>query len=112
MSDALYQECCLGEVFDNASIPLLTEFEPAFDAACFARCGRDIFWQPDLVSNQFGADWLQQHLGPTFRIHRITFREPTPTHIDTTLLPLRPRLVLVNPELPDTHVSPDLSTVN
>ena len=76
--------------FDFNSAPLLTELEPAFDAACFARFGRDIFWQPDLVSNDFGAEWLRRHLGPGFRIHRITFREPTPTHIDTTLVPVRP----------------------
>jgi len=115
MSDALYHQrdqSHLGVPFDFASGPLLTEFEPAFDAACFARCGRDIFWQPDLVSNQFGADWLQQHLGPTFRIHRIAFREPTPTHIDTTLVPLRPGLVLINPERPCTNGSLDLFTAN
>jgi hypothetical protein len=50
-----------------------------FDAACFARCGRDIFWRPDLVSNEAGAAWLQRHLGPNFRVHRIAFREATPT---------------------------------
>jgi glycine amidinotransferase len=103
MSDALYQERSPGEAFDNAFTPLLTEFEPAFDAACFARCGRDIFWQPDLVSNTFGADWLQRHLGADFRIHRITFREPTPTHIDTTLVPIRPGLALINPDRPCTN---------
>ncbi|HEY2389937.1 MAG TPA: amidinotransferase [Candidatus Angelobacter sp.] len=101
MSDALYNERdSTAGTFDFNSAPLLTGFEPVFDAACFARCGRDIFWQPDLVSNQFGADWLQQHLGPDFRIHRIAFREPTPTHIDTTLVPIRPGLALVNPQRP------------
>jgi len=91
------------ELFDFNSTPLLAESEPVFDAACFTRCGRDIFWQPDLVSNQMGADWLGRHLGPGFRIHRIEFREPTPTHIDTTLVPVRPGLVLVNPERPCTN---------
>ena len=80
--------------------PLLTEYEPAFDAASFARFGRDIFWQPDLVSNEFGAAWLARHLGPEFRIHRVRFREPLPTHIDTTLVPVRPGLALVNPQRP------------
>jgi glycine amidinotransferase len=112
MSDALYQECGPGEVFNNASTPLLTEFEPAFDAACFARCGRDIFWQPDLVSNTFGAEWLQRHLGPDFRIHRITFREPTPTHIDTTLVPIRAGLALINPDRPCTNGMLELFTTN
>ena len=112
MCDALYHDRSQGEPFDFNSDPLLTEFEPAFDAACFARCGRDIFWQPDLVSNKFGAEWLQRHLGPDFRIHRIAFREPTPTHIDTTLVPVRPGLVLVNPERPCIDGALDLFTAN
>lgn len=94
------------EPFDFTTTgPLLSEWEPAFDAACFARCGRDIFWQPDLVSNEFGAEWLRRHLGPRFRIHRVPFRERLPTHIDTTLVPVRPGVVLVNPERPCTDDS-------
>jgi glycine amidinotransferase len=101
MRDELYNESArLGEPFDFASAPLLTDIEPAFDAASFARFGTDIFWQPDLVSNQFGADWLQRHLGPRFRVHRVEFEEPLPSHIDTTLVPIRPGLVLVNPQRP------------
>jgi glycine amidinotransferase len=114
MSDDLYNERDPAdrEPFDFATDSLLTEFEPAFDAACFARCGRDIFWQPDLVSNEFGAKWLRRHLGPTFRIHRVEFREPMPTHIDTTLVPVRPGLVLSNPARPCANGSLDLFTAN
>jgi glycine amidinotransferase len=90
MSDALYPE---GEA-------RLSEAELAFDAACFARFGRDIFWQPDMVSNRFGADWLQRQLGADFRIHPIVFDERTPMHIDTSLVPVRPGVVLVNPDRP------------
>jgi glycine amidinotransferase len=104
MADALYRERVADEErFDFNATPLLTEFEPAFDAACFARFGRDIFWQPDLVSNEFGAEWLRRHLGPQFRIHRIDFCERLPTHIDTTLVPVRPGVVLVNPQRPCTN---------
>jgi glycine amidinotransferase len=113
MSDSLYDEPGRGEQpFDFNIKPLLAEVEPVFDAACFARFGRDIFWQPDLVSNQFGADWLQRHLGPDFRIHGIPFREPTPTHIDTTLVPIRPGVVLVNPERPCLDNSLDIFKIN
>ncbi|HEV3185998.1 MAG TPA: amidinotransferase [Xanthobacteraceae bacterium] len=114
MADDLYRERSgPGQVpFDFAAGPLLSESEPAFDAACFARCGRDIFWRPDLVSNAAGAMWLQRHLGPGFRVHRIAFREPTPTHIDTTLVPVRPGLVLVNPERPCTDGALDLFAAN
>ena len=109
MSDALYDD---HTPFDMNERPLLTEFEPAFDAACFARFGRDIFWQPDLVSNAFGADWLARHLGPDFRIHRMTFHEHTPVHIDATFVPVRPGLVLVNPERPCTNDMLDLFRKN
>jgi glycine amidinotransferase len=98
--------------FDFAAGPLLAETEPAFDAACFARFGRDIFWRPDLVSNGFGAAWLQRHLGPGFRVHRIAFREALPTHIDTTLVPVRPGIVLVNPSRPCTDDGLELFTNN
>ncbi len=114
MADALYDERArLGhEPFDFASRPLLTEIEPVFDAASFVRFGRDIFWQPDLVSNQFGADWLQRHLGSGFRVHRIAFREALPTHIGTTLVPVRPGIVLVNPERPVLDDALEVFTAN
>ena len=111
MPDELYLQRD-GDDFDFNTAPLLTEFEPAFDAACFARFGRDIFWQPDLVSNEFGAKWLARHLGPTFRVHRIGFREALPTHIDTTLVPIRPGLVLTNPKRPCIDGSLDLFKEN
>jgi glycine amidinotransferase len=101
LRDDLYAEPA-SYPFDFSDGPLLAETEPIFDAACFARFGRDIFWRPDLVSNAFGAAWLQRHLGRGFRVHRIAFREPLPTHIDTTLVPVRPGVVLINPSRPCT----------
>ena len=114
MSDELYRErdAANHEAFDFANDDLLTEAEPAFDAACFTRFGRDIFWQPDLVSNEFGAEWLRRHLGPDFRVHRIEFRELLPTHIDTTLVPIRPGLVLTNPHRPCTNGLLELFSAN
>jgi glycine amidinotransferase len=98
--------------FDYATHHNLTEFEPCFDAACFVRCGRDIFWQPDIVSNQFGIDWLRRQLGPDINIHRVEFHDRYPHHVDTTLVPLRPGLVLVNPERPAKHGSMKIFTDN
>ena len=102
MRDELYDERVRAGIagYDHALTPLLTEVEPAFDAAAFVRFGRDIFWQPDLVSNRFAAEWLQRHLGERFRVHEIRFREPLPSHIGTTLVPIRPGIVLVNPHRP------------
>ena len=80
--------------------PVLVTRDPCFDAASFTRCGRDIFWQPDMVSNAIGAEWLRRAIGPGFRVHRIEFHDRYPQHIDTTLVPLRPKLAMINPERP------------
>jgi glycine amidinotransferase len=80
--------------------PVLATRDPCFDAACFARCGRDIFWQPDMVSNEAGAEWVRRALGPEYRVHRVEFEDRYPQHIDTTFVPLRPGLAMTNPERP------------
>ena len=90
-----------GLPFDADANPALTELEPCFDAASFVRVGRDLFYQPDLVTNDVGAQWVARHLGPEYRVHRTLFSSgPAPMHMDTTLVPLRPGLVMVNPERP------------
>lgn len=87
--------------FDAVEHNALTEFEPSFDAASFVRFGRDIFYQLDLVTNQFAVKWLESELGNDFKFHKIKFHNKLiPTHIDTTLIPIRPGLLLVNPERP------------
>ena len=80
---------------------VVTEFEPTFDAADFVRCGRDIFCQKSHVTNELGILWLQRHLGDAYRVHVIASRCPQAMHIDTTLMPLAPGKVLVNPEWVD-----------
>ena len=77
---------------------VLTEFEPVFDAADFMRCGRDIFCQRSQVTNQFGIDWLQRHLGDAYRIHILDFHDPKAMHIDATFVPLAPGRLLLNAE--------------
>ena len=77
---------------------VITELEPTFDAADFIRCGRDIFVQRSQVTNLFGIRWLARHIGPTYRIHVLSFRDSAPMHIDATLMPLAPGKLLVNPE--------------
>ena len=61
MTDALYRERG-PEPFDFNLTPALSEVEPAFDAACFGRFGRDIFRRPDLVATRSArysdAVWL------------------------------------------------------
>ena len=77
-----------------------TEEEPLFDAADATRCGKDVFVQHGFTTNLKGINWLQRHF-PNHRIHKVTFRnDPDPIHIDCSLVPLRPGLVLANPNRP------------
>jgi len=78
---------------------IITEKEPLFDAADVARLGKDLFVQQSMVTNQSGIDWLRRHY-PDHRVHRVSYVEPLPWHIDATLIPLRPGLALVNPDRP------------
>ena len=87
---------------------ILTEFEPVFDAADFFRCGRDIFVTRSNVTNLMGIAWLRRHLGETYRVHEIESRCPNPMHIDTTILPLGPGKILVNPEYIDVERLPPM----
>lgn len=76
-----------------------TEVEPLFDAADVVRFGRDVFVQKSMVTNAAGIDWLQRHF-PDHRVHTVRYRELTPWHMDTTLVPLRPGFALVCPGRP------------
>jgi glycine amidinotransferase len=75
----------------------LTEEEPLFDAADVGRFGQDLFVQRSTSCNAAGVEWLRRHY-PDHRVHEVLFREGAPTHIDATLVPLRPGLALSNPE--------------
>jgi glycine amidinotransferase len=79
-----------------------------FDAADFFRCGRDLFVTRSNVTNASGIEWLRRHLGEGYRIHEIESRCPNPMHIDTTILPLGPGKVLINPEYIDPDRLPDI----
>jgi len=78
---------------------VLTEAEPLFDAADVGRFGEDLFVQASTATNAAGIDWLRRHF-PNHRVHTVHFLEESPIHIDATFVPLRPGLVLINPERP------------
>lgn len=86
-----------------------TEFEPCFDAADIMRCGQDLFVQRSQVTNRMGMMWLRRHLRDSHRVHVIQFQDPNPMHIDATMVPLRPGLLLANPDRPcrDLHLFKD-----
>lgn len=98
LSDALYNPAPDDPGAVHAFEPIITEYEPTFDAADFIRCGRDLFVQRSHVTNAFGIDWLRRHLGDGYRIHEVEVCDAHPMHIDATLMPLAPGKLLINPE--------------
>ena len=79
----------------------LTEDEILFDAANSIRLGRDLLYLVSSTGNWKGAKWLAEILGADYRVHTTsTYRS---SHIDSTILPIRPGLVLLN----SARVHPD-----
>jgi glycine amidinotransferase len=73
----------------------LSEKEILFEAANTVRMGQDLLYLISRSGNALGAQWLQQVLGDEYRIHTTEdiYRS---SHIDSTVLCLRPGLVLLN----------------
>jgi glycine amidinotransferase/scyllo-inosamine-4-phosphate amidinotransferase 1 len=72
----------------------LLENEILFDAACTIRMGRDLIYLVSNTGNYKGAKWLQSVIGSNYKVHTTTAYRAS--HIDSTILPLRPGLVLLN----------------
>jgi glycine amidinotransferase len=106
------------ELFDaNYRVPkpeetiryITNEFEPVFDAADVARCGRDLFVTRSNVTNESGIRWLRRHLGDrSLRLHELKSRCNQPMHIDSTFVPLAPGRVLINPDFIDIDNLPPI----
>ena len=84
----------------NGFCSIVTEEEPVFDAAEFARFGKDIFVQQSHVTNQFGIAWMRRHLGDEYTIHELDFGDKNGMHIDGTFVPLAEGKLLLNPARP------------
>jgi glycine amidinotransferase/scyllo-inosamine-4-phosphate amidinotransferase 1 len=74
----------------------LRNLEPAFDAANVLRFGTDLLYQVSDSGNMLGSRWLQSALGEQYTVHPCEGLYAS-THVDSTIMPLRPGLVLVNP---------------
>jgi len=73
---------------------LLDENEILFDAANVCRLGNDLLYLVSKSGNRKGGRWLQEVLGPEYRVHYTeTYRS---SHLDSTIVPLREGLVLLN----------------
>jgi N-dimethylarginine dimethylaminohydrolase len=77
--------------------PVPRNDEPVFDAANVIRMGRDLLYLISATGNEMGAQWLQTMLGPDFRVH-VCRLDYYGSHIDTSVVALRPGLLLCNPE--------------
>jgi glycine amidinotransferase len=98
LRDALYDQHFVDPAPDGPMRYVVTDEEPVFDAADFVRCGQDLFFQLSNVTNRFGVQWLQRHVGSRYRFHELQVRDTHPMHIDATFMPLAPGKVLVNPD--------------
>ncbi len=70
--------------------------EPAFDAANVLRFGRDLIYLVSATGNEIGGHWLQSILGSEFNVHFFKGVYDG-SHIDSTMVALRPGLLLCNP---------------
>ncbi len=98
----------LDSLFDvDPERPTPRNDEPAFDAANVLRLGRDLIYLVSGTGNELGGQWLQTILGDEFRIH---FLKDVyyGSHIDSTLVALRPGLMLCNPARINNDTLPDV----
>jgi len=73
----------------------LREDEIMFEAANTVRMGRDLLYLVSCSGNYKAARWLQSVLGDEYRVHT-TEEIYRSSHIDSTVLCLKPGLVLLN----------------
>lgn len=80
---------------DGQMYTKLTEDEILFEAANTVRMGRDLLYLVSKSGNYKGARWLQSVLGDEYRVHT-TEEIYRSSHIDSTVLCLKPGVVLLN----------------
>ena len=82
--------------FEDLGIGTLLNNEIVFDAANVVRLGKDLLCQISNSGNHLGFDWLQSVLKDKgYRVHKAE-KIYSFAHFDSTILPLRPGLVLFN----------------
>ncbi|MEU9247440.1 inosamine-phosphate amidinotransferase 1 [Streptomyces sp. NPDC048385] len=90
---------------DDPEAFALLEREPVFDAANILKLGEDLIYLVSDTGNRLGAQWLQTFLGDRYRVHPCD-NLYAQTHIDTTIVLIRPGLVLLNPDRVGDHNLP------
>ena len=84
-----------GYQLNNLDDPTLLNGEVVFDAPNIVRLGRDLLYQVSNSGNMHGYFWLRTILEPKYRIH-LCPKFYSYSHFDSTVIPLKPGLVLFN----------------
>jgi glycine amidinotransferase/scyllo-inosamine-4-phosphate amidinotransferase 1 len=84
----------------------LDEDEIIFDAANIIRVDRDILFLVSSTGNRKAARWLAGILGAEYRVHLTNAYRSS--HLDSTILPLRPGVVLLNGARVDESTCPSI----
>jgi len=87
--------------------PSVNNNEPILDPANLIRCGYDILYLISNTGNEQGAKWLQNTLGDAFTVHMMHDLYSW-AHVDSTIMPLRPGLVVLNAERVDEDKVPEI----
>jgi glycine amidinotransferase/scyllo-inosamine-4-phosphate amidinotransferase 1 len=74
----------------------LRNLEPVFDAANVLRADGDLLFLESNSGNALGAQWLQQAVGSSYRVHLLRGLYSY-MHLDSTISLLRPGVALLNP---------------
>lgn len=89
LDDSLWQ-------LDDLSIPTTLDKEIVFEAPNVVRLGKDLLYQVSNTGTKLGYQWLKTILEPRgYRIH-LAENFYFYSHFDSTIIPLRPGLVLFN----------------
>lgn len=94
--------------YDLSTPNVITEHELLFDAANCVRLGRDVFMDVNRTANRRAVPWLERTLrglvDDSIRVHPMQLGTD---HVDVTLVPLRPGVVLVDPlKVNDANIPP------
>jgi len=103
----VYYEDGKAQYEDGQKFIKLKEEEILFEPANTVRMGRDLLYLVSRSGNYLGAKWLQSVLGEEYRVHT-TEKIYRSSHIDSTVLCLRPGLVLLNAERVNPQICPEI----
>ncbi len=77
----------------RGDVPIDPFYELMFDGAQIMRFGRDLVFNVATENHRMGARWLSCHLQDRNRVHVV---EITDNHIDASVVPLRPGMLLMH----------------